>query len=68
MISASAAQSTCSRCGAQFQCGMQAGLGKCWCSSLQPVTPIESAAGCFCPDCLAALVNAQREGKASGHL
>jgi len=36
-------------------------MAACWCQQLPPLDPsrIEASAGCYCPDCLAALVAAQ---------
>lgn len=51
-----AASDRCARCGAPFECGMQAGLAECWCAKLPPVVPPDAAAGCYCPRCLADLV------------
>lgn len=45
--------SVCARCGALFECGMEAGLGTCWCARLPPIAPSHPASGCFCPRCLA---------------
>ena len=52
-----AAPNLCSRCGAGFTCGMQAGWTECWCATL-PVLPTvpDAAAGCYCPDCLKSLL------------
>lgn len=46
------ASDRCARCGASFECGMQAGLAECWCAKLPPITPRDAAAGCYCPRCL----------------
>ncbi|MFP5390180.1 MAG: cysteine-rich CWC family protein [Gammaproteobacteria bacterium] len=51
--------STCTRCGAQFTCGMQDGSdAPCWCTSLPAALPVPvpgaGAALCWCPDCLKA--------------
>jgi uncharacterized protein (TIGR00290 family) len=43
----------CARCGAPFECGMQAGRVECWCAQLPPIAPPDAAAGCYCPRCLA---------------
>ncbi|MGB8434414.1 MAG: cysteine-rich CWC family protein [Burkholderiales bacterium] len=43
----------CARCGAPFECGMQAGLAECWCAQLPPIAPPDAAASCYCPRCLA---------------
>lgn len=52
-----AAPNLCSRCGAGFTCGMQAGWTKCWCAALPAVATIpDAAAGCYCPDCLKSLL------------
>ncbi len=49
----------CARCGAPFECGMQAGLAECWCAKLPPIAPTDAAAGCYCPRCLAEVSGAQ---------
>ena len=46
------AMDRCARCGAPFECGMQAGLDECWCARLPPIAPPDAAAGCYCPRCL----------------
>jgi len=43
----------CARCGAPFECGMQAGLTDCWCTKLPPIAALDATAGCYCPRCLA---------------
>jgi uncharacterized protein (TIGR00290 family) len=49
----------CARCGATFECGMKAGVERCWCSDVPPV-PIDAAlAGCLCPRCLRMLGGAR---------
>ena len=42
----------CARCGAIFECGMSAGVERCWCADLAPITPDSALAGCLCPRCL----------------
>jgi hypothetical protein len=55
--------SRCARCGAPFHCGMN-GPGPCWCAAYPQVMPVPQAgAGCYCPDCLAALTAEQMLGK-----
>ena len=46
--------STCTRCGAPFDCAMaDGGTDPCWCVSLPPALPVPDApAGCWCPACL----------------
>lgn len=53
--------STCTRCGAEFGCAMAAGsLEPCWCTALPPAVPVpQEAAGCWCPACLRAHVEAE---------
>ncbi len=53
------ASDRCAHCGAPFECGMQAGLAECWCAKLPPVAPPDTAAGCYCPRCLAEIAGAQ---------
>ncbi len=44
--------STCSRCGQQFTCGMIAGQKKCWCTRM-PSTAIDpTIKSCLCSQCL----------------
>ncbi|MCC6610979.1 MAG: cysteine-rich CWC family protein [Burkholderiales bacterium] len=45
--------SVCARCGALFDCGMEAGLGACWCAGFPLIAPTDPASGCYCPRCLA---------------
>lgn len=56
----------CPACGASFTCGMQAGLAECWCAALPPLLEVPAAgeAGCYCPTCLARLVEARQDGSA----
>jgi hypothetical protein len=49
------AEQACARCGATFECGMKAGVERCWCAELPPIAPDAALAGCFCPRCLKAL-------------
>lgn len=59
-----AAGSTCPRCGKPFTCGMQAGLERCWCADLPLIGPPDpEQKGCYCPDCLKALI-AERQSPA----
>ncbi|WP_281911677.1 cysteine-rich CWC family protein [Massilia varians] len=53
--------STCSRCGAEFGCAMlQGSLEPCWCTTLPPAVPVpQEAAGCWCPACLRAHIEAE---------
>jgi len=67
---ASAPSDRCSRCGAPFTCGMQAGLPECWCARLPPLARApDAAAGCYCPACLASLLAAAppTDGTAARH-
>jgi len=50
---APASSDACARCGALFECGMQAGLAECWCAKLPPIAPPDATASCYCPRCLA---------------
>lgn len=46
---------SCARCGATFECGLKAGVERCWCAE-RPAVPIDPAlAGCLCPRCLTEL-------------
>jgi hypothetical protein len=58
------ASSTCSRCGADFECSVLAGAEQCWCmeESVLPPLPVPTEdARCLCPACLQT-VRAQRAG------
>lgn len=59
------ATNTCPRCGAAFTCGMNAGQEPCWCAALPVLAVTQPEAGCFCPDCLKQLVEAQSQNQAS---
>jgi len=57
---------TCSQCGAEFTCGVTAGEATCWCFDMPNIIPLDSIgtdddtqAGCLCPDCLQAKIDAQ---------
>ncbi|HSH08726.1 MAG TPA: cysteine-rich CWC family protein [Burkholderiales bacterium] len=52
------AGSRCARCGARFECGLQAGAERCWCAELPPLEPAPGE-GCLCPACLRAALAAQ---------
>ena len=53
----------CTRCGAGFTCGMQAGWSQCWCAALPAVVAIpDAASGCYCPDCLEAVLGSGQGG------
>jgi hypothetical protein len=64
--------STCTRCGATFSCAMADGGPAdqpCWCTALPPVVPVPgtdtAGAGCWCPACLRAQVDAIAAAKGS---
>jgi len=64
MSLATPSQKRCPDCGAAFECGM--GQDRpCWCSIEFPaVMPLpEAAMGCYCKQCLAALIAAARREK-----
>ncbi len=62
-----AAPNLCSRCGAGFTCGMQAGWTECWCATLPVLETIPDAgAGCYCPDCLKALLGSGSAATSDG--
>ncbi len=42
----------CARCGAAFECGMNAGAARCWCVDAPRVAIDPALAGCLCPRCL----------------
>jgi len=47
----------CAGCGARFECGLQAGVERCWCVELPPLTPVPDQS-CLCPTCLRAAIGA----------
>lgn len=53
-VQAGAGANRCPACGAEFVCGMNAGLTACWCASLPPLLAVPDAhvGQCYCPDCL----------------
>ena len=64
--------SVCARCGAGFDCGMTDGAGDtpCWCAALPALPPSAYVTGdagpaCFCPACLRALLETEREAGGS---
>ncbi|MDT3670703.1 MAG: cysteine-rich CWC family protein [Aromatoleum sp.] len=62
-----AASNLCSRCGAGFTCGMQAGWTECWCATLPVLETIpDAAAGCYCPDCLKLLLGSGSAAMSDG--
>ncbi|ENO77056.1 cysteine-rich CWC family protein [Thauera mechernichensis] len=56
----------CPRCAATFTCGMQAGEAACWCAAfpsafaVPSVGSVDPALGCYCPRCLAELIDQKR--------
>jgi uncharacterized protein (TIGR00290 family) len=42
----------CARCGATFECGMKAGVERCWCADRPPAAIDPALTGCLCPRCL----------------
>jgi hypothetical protein len=44
----------CARCGATFECGMKAGVERCWCADRPSVAIDAALGGCLCPRCLGA--------------
>ncbi len=66
--------SACVACGAEFQCGMvdTDTPEPCWCTRLPPLpaeqlkaAALSGKAGCYCPDCLRAMVSGTAEGLAT---
>ena len=50
--------SVCPRCGADFQCGKELGMNRCWCAQLPRVLPVpDEPARCYCPACLKTLID-----------
>jgi len=58
----SARPSTCARCGAAFECGIAAGLERCWCAELPALTAPAPGASCYCPRCLGEIVGERTGG------
>lgn len=54
------AADACARCGATFECGMKAGVERCWCADLPPIAPSAAFAGCLCPACLRSEIATRR--------
>lgn len=54
----------CPACGAGFTCGMQAGQPECWCAAFPPLLAVPSAGAgsCYCPVCLAQMIDNQAAG------
>ena len=54
----------CPACGAGFTCGMQAGQPECWCAAFPPLLAVPSAGAgsCYCPACLARMIETQQGG------
>jgi uncharacterized protein (TIGR00290 family) len=46
------AAEACARCGATFECGMKAGVERCWCADFPPIAPSAAYETCLCPRCL----------------
>ncbi len=59
---AAAPTNVCPRCGEAFSCGMEAGVETCWCTAYPAgvVVPDAAVGGCYCPACLAELIDQQR--------
>lgn len=65
--------SSCTRCGAEFGCGMtDAGAAHpCWCTQLPPIPAdvlIKAQTGsgkpaCYCPDCLRTLAGIEKAAR-----
>ncbi|GAB1458759.1 hypothetical protein MASR2M50_05330 [Thauera sp.] len=53
----------CPRCGVAFSCGMRVGEAECWCAALPAAfaVPAEGGGECYCPRCLAELIEARRQ-------
>ena len=47
---------SCSACGARFECGGQAGASHCWCAELPRILPVDLEQKCLCPACLEPVV------------
>lgn len=65
------ATNQCPRCAAAFTCGMQAGESACWCAAfpsafaIPAAGAVDPAAACYCPRCLAELIE-QKRAKGAG--
>jgi uncharacterized protein (TIGR00290 family) len=53
----------CARCGAVFECGVKAGVERCWCVDAPPIAVDPSLAGCLCPRCLRAEAQSGAPGR-----
>jgi hypothetical protein len=42
---------SCARCGGAFECGLKAGLPRCWCYELSGPTELDSGRNCYCKQC-----------------
>jgi len=49
----------CASCGERFTCGLRETQVPCWCASLPPLSRVDPAADCLCPDCLRARLAAE---------
>jgi hypothetical protein len=61
-MSAQTGTQACPGCGKAFECGMDK-HDPCWCSTEFPAAmPLpEAARGCYCRECLAALISSAQE-------
>jgi hypothetical protein len=58
----------CPQCGAEFVCGKEAGLDRCWCGDLPRVMPVvDDGSGCLCRDCLSAAIDEMLHGAGREH-
>lgn len=57
---AGVACSVCPRCGADFMCAMVSGESACWCAAYPAAFAVPAGGGCYCPRCLAELIEEKR--------
>jgi hypothetical protein len=54
-------QKNCPQCNASFACCIE----KCWCAELSPIMGMNGKGDCFCPKCLATIINKKIENAGS---
>ncbi|MGD9521961.1 MAG: cysteine-rich CWC family protein [Tepidiphilus sp.] len=66
----SKSNTVCPRCGEAFVCAMQSGEAACWCAAYPAAFEVPKAGeggACYCPRCLAELIEARRAQMAGMH-
>ncbi|HXZ55794.1 MAG TPA: cysteine-rich CWC family protein [Burkholderiales bacterium] len=64
MSAKNASATRCPGCGAEFECGMQAGRERCWCEDFPPLPNPEGDA-CYCPRCLELRARSARDPRSA---